>query len=63
MPVFDVIRINQDHVAKVLVARQNQQITTNESNLIGGFNKWRKHIRKELKNSQRLSTHIEHVFN
>lgn len=64
MPVFDVIRINQTQVAKVLVARQNlPEPTVTETVDIVGFKRWLNHIRKELKTSQRLSTIVEHILN
>ena len=64
MPVFNVIRVNQTHVAKVLVARQFlPEPTVTDMVDIVGFKKWLNHIRKELKTSQQLSTITEHILN
>lgn len=64
MPVFDTIRINHDHIAKVIVERQNRPEPTDEEvQPVGNFNRWMNYIRKELKKKTILSTNIEHVMN
>jgi len=66
MPVFDTIRINQGHIAKVLVERQNRPDPTDDEVEVQptkGFGRWMNHIRKELKKSNTLSTNIEYVMN
>lgn len=65
MPIFDVIRIDQTHLSKVIVARQTlpEPEPVNGQKEIVEFLRWKNHIRKELKNSQKISTIIEHILN
>lgn len=64
MPVFDVIKINQSHIAKVMVERQNRPEPTNDEIVsVGNFNRWMNYIRRELKKGTTLSTNIEYVMN
>lgn len=66
MPLFDVLRINQKHLAKVNVARNdinvsNERINNNED--IYSFQRWRKYIHRELKETKALTSIIvEHIF-
>jgi hypothetical protein len=66
MPLFDVLRINQKHLAKVNVARNdinvsNERMNNNED--IYSFESWRKYIRRELKQTKALtSIVVEHIF-
>lgn len=65
MPEFDVITINQTHLAKVMVARQTlpEPKQVNETIDVTGFQRWKNYIRKTLKNSQTLSTSYKHILN
>jgi hypothetical protein len=59
MPIFDVITINQDHVSRVLVAKQTHFPDTTDRCNIMDFLKWKQYIRQELKKSNLLSTSIQ----
>lgn len=66
MPVFDTIRINQGHIAKVLEERQNRPDPTDDEvdeQPIKGFGRWMNYIRRELKKSNTISINIEYVMN
>ena len=60
MPIFNVIRINQEQVAKVMVARQHlPEPTSGEMVSITDFQRWRNYIRKEVKNTGKLPTTVQ----
>ena len=66
MPVFDTIRINQDHLGKVLVARRNTEPTDVELSIVScvkNFTKWQRYISKEIKKSNSICITIEYVLN
>lgn len=58
MPVFDTLRINQSHLAKVIAAKRNHAVTNEveEPKAIVNFMKWRNHIRKQLTGSKALTS-------
>lgn len=60
MPIFNVIRVNQTHLSKVMVARQNHLQEYQTPVKIGDFQRWRNYIRKQLKSQSVLSSSIEH---
>lgn len=66
MPKFDVFTINQKHLAKVNVARNDVNVsneTIEDNNLIFSFEMWRRYIRRQLKQSKALtSIVVEHIF-
>jgi hypothetical protein len=66
MPKFDVLTINQKHLAKVNVAKSNMNvngISVNNSEFIWLFEKWKRYITKQLKENQSLnSVVVEHIF-
>lgn len=65
MPVFNVLRINQTHLAKVMVAKKSERQTkeTADHGTIVGFMRWRNHIRKQLTTDKALtSCEVLHIF-
>ncbi len=61
MPIFDTIRVNQSHIARIRVARQNMvEEHVNSEDAISGFKKWMDYVKKELKKRQKISTKIEY---
>ena len=64
MPIFDVIKINQTHLAKVMVERQNRPDPTDDDiQPVGNFSRWLNYIRREVKKSNTLSINVEYVMN
>jgi hypothetical protein len=66
MPKFDVLTINQKHLAKVNVAKSNMAINQNEKfnhELIWSFQMWKRNITRQLKERKSLtSIVVEHIF-
>lgn len=66
MPQFDVLRINQKHLAKVNVARSNMVVDndrTINNEIIWSFQMWKRYITNQLKQSKALtSVRVEHTF-
>jgi hypothetical protein len=66
MPQFDVLKINQKHLAKVNVARSNMVIDnskTIDNELIWSFQMWKRYITRQLKESKALtSIVVEHCY-
>lgn len=65
MPQFDVLKINQKHLAKVNVARSNMVIDDDKINheLIWSFQMWKRYITRQLKESKALtSIVVQHTF-
>jgi hypothetical protein len=64
MPIFDVIQINHKQLAKVTIAKQQQQIiNVDDEHILRGYVKWREHIREVLKTDKSLtSVAVEHIF-
>ena len=66
MPQFDVLRINQKHLAKVNVARSNMVFDNDKTfnnELIWSFQAWKRYITKQLKESKALtSIVVKHTF-
>ena len=63
MPVFDNIRINHSHIARV-IAVKNERIDVSpfEEACVSSFNKWREHIKKlNKKGKNLLTTTVEHL--
>jgi len=65
MPNFDVLTINQTHLARVLAEKRsvrsiNEKVLDNKS--ITLFKRWQNYIRKELFNSKsQMSVVVEYV--
>lgn len=66
MPKFDVLTINQKHLAKVNVARSNMAINQSEKinqEFIWSFQMWKRNITRQLKERKSLtSIVVEHIF-
>ena len=66
MPQFNVFRINQKHLAKVNVAKNNMAINQSEKfnhELIWSFQMWKRNITRQLKeNKSFTSIVIQHIF-
>ena len=66
MPNFDVLTINQTHLARVLAEKRsvrsiNEKVLDDKS--ITLFKMWQNYIRKELFNSKsQMSVVVEYVF-
>jgi len=59
MPIFNVIKINQTQLSKVMVARQRLPDPTSDFQVsIGDFQRWRNYIRKEVKKTGNLPTTV-----
>jgi hypothetical protein len=59
MPIFNVIKINQTQLSKVMVARQRLPVPTDNFQVsISDFHRWRNYIRKEVKKTGNLPTTI-----
>lgn len=59
MPIFNVIRINQTLIAKIMVARQKlPEPISKEMVNVNDFQRWRNYIRKEVKNTGNLPTTV-----
>lgn len=58
MPVFNILHINQSHLAKVIAAKRNHA-TTDEvmsNKTVTNFMRWRNYIRKQLTRSKALTS-------
>jgi hypothetical protein len=66
MPQFNVIKVNQKHLAKVNVVKNDINIAKeniNNDELISSFDSWRNYISQQLKESKSLTCiTIEHIF-
>lgn len=66
MPIFDVLTINQKHLALVNIAKQkmnDNDVDSEDKTFLATFPKWRNYITKQLKMRTSLtSTTIEHIF-
>lgn len=64
MPIFNIIRVNQAHLAKVLTVRREKTDVLPIGNTdISGFIKWREYIQKQnRKRTSKLSATIEHIL-
>lgn len=63
MPKFDVLTINQKHLAKVNVAKSNMSVNQPNNDIILSFQMWRRYITKQLRQTKGLtSLSIEHIF-
>jgi hypothetical protein len=66
MPKFDVLTINQKHLARVNVVRSEINVSKeliNDTEDIWSFELWRRYIRRQLKETKALtSIVVEHIF-
>ena len=65
MPVFNVFRIHENHLAKVRVSRSNFPVEQSEASTSSDFQKWRKQIHQSLKKEKSVhsqSAVIQHVL-
>ena len=65
MPQFDVITINEKHLARVNAVRKDINVYhySQSTNDIGNFLKWKNYIKKQLANSKALTSIIvQHIF-
>lgn len=67
MPIFDIITINEKHLAKVNSVRKEVELRNecvhNSEISIASFIKWRKYIAKQLRTSKSLtSINVQHIF-
>lgn len=65
MPIFNVIHVDQTHIAKVLAVKRNSEVTeTVPENTSVEFMRWQNYIRKQLKETKGLlSSRVVHIFN
>ena len=65
MPTFNVITINEKHLAKVNAEKKKCYIDDDmpSSDLIWSFERWRKYIKNQLKSNKALtSIVVEHIY-
>ena len=66
MPNFNVLTINETHLAKVLCEKRSVKSineTLGDNNTIYSFIKWRNYVTKQIRDSKSLiSLRVEHIF-
>lgn len=60
MPQFNVLRINQTHLAKVIAAKSKAPQTNEvaDNSAIVSFMRWRNYIRKQLTSNKTLTSSL-----